>query len=134
MVNDPQALFVNPGCLKCISGINLYPAIKKMFTISFFQYLVLTCLMLLNNLGPTKGILLKGVFIPKLLNNPLASCCLINFDYLLSHTAHFDKSNNKKGIQISLELHKLFCAFYLSIHFALFLQLNNFLLRLYFLI
>ena len=29
---------------------------------------------------------------PKLLNNPLPSCCLINFDFLLSHTAHFDKS------------------------------------------
>ena len=33
-----------------------------------------------------------GVLIPKLLNNPLASCSLINFDFLLSHTAHFDKS------------------------------------------
>ena len=39
-----------------------------------------------------KRILLIGVFIPKLLNNPLASCSLINFDFLLSHTAHFDKS------------------------------------------
>ena len=38
-----------------------------------------------------KGILLKEVFIPKL-NNLLASCCLINFDFSLSHTAHFDKS------------------------------------------
>ena len=36
--------------------------------------------------------LLKEVFIPKLINNPLASCSLINFDFLLSHTAHFDKS------------------------------------------
>ena len=36
----------------------------------------------------TKGILLKEVFIPKLLNNLLASCCLINFDFSLSHTAH----------------------------------------------
>ena len=35
----------------------------------------------------------KGVFISKLLNNPLASCCLINFDFLLSQSAHFDKSN-----------------------------------------
>ena len=42
--------------------------------------------------GPTKGILLKGVFIPKLLNIPLAFSSLINFDFLLSHIAHFDKS------------------------------------------
>ena len=27
-----------------------------------------------------------------LVNNPVAFCCLINFDFLLSHTAHFDKS------------------------------------------
>ena len=34
-----------------------------------------------------------GTFIPaNLLNNPLASSSLINFDFLLSHTAHFDKS------------------------------------------
>ena len=36
--------------------------------------------------------LLKGVFIPKLLKNPLASCSFVNFDFLLSHTVHFDKS------------------------------------------
>ena len=46
----------------------------------------------LKQRGPTKGSLLKGVFIPKLLNNLLASCSLINLDSLLSHTAHFDKS------------------------------------------
>ena len=37
-----------------------------------------------------KGIGLKGVFIPKLLNNPLASHSLINLDFLLPHIAHFD--------------------------------------------
>ena len=63
----------------------LSPAIKNLFTISFLLHLVL------NKRGPTKGTLLKGAFIPKLLNNPLASCCLINFDFLLSQTAHFDK-------------------------------------------
>ena len=36
------------------------------------------------------GILLKRIFNRKLLNNPLASCFLI--DFLLSHTAHFHKS------------------------------------------
>ena len=34
-----------------------------------------------------------GTFIPvSLLNNPLVSCSLINFDILQLHTAHFDKS------------------------------------------
>ena len=34
-----------------------------------------------------------GTFIlVNLLINPLASCSLINFDFLLSHTAHFDKN------------------------------------------
>ena len=47
---------------------------------------------ILNKRGPNKGILLKGVFIPKLLNNLLTSCSLINFNFLLSHTLHFDKS------------------------------------------
>ena len=28
----------------------------------------------------------------KLLNNPLVSCSLRNFDFLLLHTEHFDKS------------------------------------------
>ena len=34
---------------------------------------------------------LKSPFVFKLLNRP-ASYCLINFDFLQSHTAHFDKS------------------------------------------
>ena len=38
----------------------------------------------------TKAILI--VFIPKIVNNPSASCCSINFDILLSHTAHFNKN------------------------------------------
>ena len=43
-----------------------------------------------NKREPAKGILLKGVFIPKLLNNPLVSWCLINFDFLILHTVHYD--------------------------------------------
>ena len=31
-VNGPKALYVNPGCVKCISGINLSPANKSLFT------------------------------------------------------------------------------------------------------
>ena len=44
-----------------------------------------------NKRGPAEKILLKGVFIPKLLNNPLVSWCLINFDFLILHTVHYDK-------------------------------------------
>ena len=33
-----------------------------------------------------------GALIPvNLLNNPQASCSLMNYDFLLSHTVHFDK-------------------------------------------
>ena len=41
-------------------------------------------------MSPNNEILLKGVLIRKLLNNPFASCSLINFDFLLQHIAHFD--------------------------------------------
>ena len=34
----------------------------------------------------------KGVFSPRLHNDPIASCSLINFNFLQSHTEHFDKS------------------------------------------
>ena len=41
---------------------------------------------------PLRRFRAKGAFILKLLNNPLASCSLINFEFLLSHTAHYYKS------------------------------------------
>ena len=40
--------------------------------------------------GPVKRILLNGVLILKLPNNPFASCFLINFDFLLPHISQFD--------------------------------------------
>ena len=40
------------------------------------------------------GILLKGVLIPKLFNNPSASCSFINLDFLLLQTTHFDDKAN----------------------------------------
>ena len=43
-------------------------------------------------MSPVIEILLKGVFNPEPLHNPLASCCFINLDSLLLHTAHFDES------------------------------------------
>ena len=40
------------------------------------------------------GILLSGVLIPKLVNNPSASCSFIKIDFLLSQTTHFDDKAN----------------------------------------
>ena len=37
--NYLQALYVNPGCLKCFSGMILCPANKNLFIISFILYL-----------------------------------------------------------------------------------------------
>ena len=41
-------------------------------------------------MSPNIGNLLNGALIPNLLNNPFASCFLINLDFLLPHIAHFD--------------------------------------------
>ena len=41
-------------------------------------------------MSPNIGNSLNGVLIPSLLNNPFASCFLINIDFLLPHIAHFD--------------------------------------------
>ena len=60
----------------CISGMNLLPANNNLFTISFILYLS-------NKMFPNNGILLKGVFNSKLVNNSLTSCFLINLDLFL---------------------------------------------------
>ena len=41
---------------------------------------------------PNNGTLLNGVLRPKLLNNPFASCSLINLNFLLPQTEHSDCS------------------------------------------
>ena len=41
-------------------------------------------------MSPNNGIFLKGVLMPRLLNNPFACCYLINFDFLAPHIGHFD--------------------------------------------
>ena len=46
--------------------MNLSPAIKKLFTISFIIYLY-------NKISPNRAILFKGVFNTMLLNNLLVS-------------------------------------------------------------
>ena len=43
-----------------------------------------------KKISPNNGILLNGILRPKLLNILLASCFLINLDFLLPHIAHFD--------------------------------------------
>ena len=48
LVNGTQALYVNTGCLKCISGMNLSPAIRSMLFILYIS----------NKIGQTKVILL----------------------------------------------------------------------------
>ena len=61
-----KRLYVNPGCFKCISGINLSPANKNLFTILFILYFQ-------NTISPNIGTLLDGVLRPKLPNSPFAS-------------------------------------------------------------
>ena len=43
---------------------------------------------------PNNGISFSGVLIPTLLNNPFASCSLMNLDFLLLQLAHFDDQAN----------------------------------------
>ena len=43
-------------------------------------------------MSPNNGILFSSVLIPKLLNNPFASCYFINLGFLLPHTTHFDNN------------------------------------------
>ena len=43
-------------------------------------------------MSPNSGTLLKGVLIPRLLNNHFAFSSFINLDFLLPHAAHVDDS------------------------------------------
>ena len=63
-------------------------------------------------MSPNIGNLLNGVLILNLLNNPFASCLLINLDFLLLHIAHFDNI-------ISLPLLKLVDLCFLYIFYTL---------------
>ena len=52
LINGLQALYINPGCLKCISSANVFPANKSLFTIPFILYYSI----ILSNMGiPFKG-------------------------------------------------------------------------------
>ena len=84
--NSPYALHVNLGCFKFISGINLSPANNSLFIISFILYF--------QNKVFIKGKSLRiSIFTPfQLLNYPLVSCSLRNFEFLLLHSKKFDKN------------------------------------------
>ena len=70
-------------------------------------------------MSPNNLILFNGGLRPKLLSVPLASYLLINFDFLLFHTAHFD--NN---IDLTFLVFKTFeCTF--SVFFLHFKQYVN---------
>ena len=56
LVNGPEALYVNPGCLKCISGMNISPAEKERLyyfvnVIETDSFLVLTIASVIANWG-----------------------------------------------------------------------------------
>ena len=64
-MNGPQGLYGNPGCFKCIFGINVFYANKSLFTIAFIIYFSDKVFLI----GKTLRI---GTFISvKLLINPL---------------------------------------------------------------
>ena len=84
--NGPQELQVKQGYFKCISGINLSPSNKTLFTIYsfgvhnlFIRYLFIHSIYLFN-----------GVLILKLLSNPFASYSFTNLDFSIQRSAHFD--------------------------------------------
>ena len=43
-------------------------------------------------MSPNNGIIVNGVLRPRLLNIPLASFSIINFDFLVPYVAHYDNS------------------------------------------
>ena len=84
---------------------------------------LLSCIQ--NKILPNKSILINGVSVPKLLNNPFASYSLINRDILMSHMAHFDKS-----IVLPLTVFEILgCMF--SVCFCFFYTLNKMIAFLY---
>ena len=78
-VIGPQALSVNPGCL-----------IKSCLLFHSFYILHQLANTSKTKQDPLKEFYLK-VFIAKLLINLVTSLYLINFNFLPSHTSHFDK-------------------------------------------
>ena len=59
-------------------------------TISFIFIIAFGGIAFENKISPNNGIIFNGVLRSKLLNIPLASCFLINHDFLLPHIAYCD--------------------------------------------
>ena len=76
-INGLKALYTNTGCLKCISGMTLSLANNY-------------CIHLLYSRNEIS--LNNGVLDLNWTKNLLASLSLTNLDFLLFHTAHFNKS------------------------------------------
>ena len=70
-------------------------------------------------MSPNIGNLLNSVLIPNLFNNPFASCLLINFHFLLLHTAHFDNIIILRLLVIET------CGFILFVYFLHFKQYDS---------
>ena len=86
-VNGSQALYLNHGWLKYISGMSFSPANKNL-VIMLFIFIHLSP----NKISPSNVILLKEVLLPNWFNNLEASCLLMKLDFLLPHTAHLNNS------------------------------------------
>ena len=67
LVNGPRTLYVNPGCIKCIPGINLSHANNNLL----LHFILLNDSIIAFSKGKSVR---NGIFIPvKLLDNPVAS-------------------------------------------------------------
>ena len=67
---------MNSDCLDCISDMNLSPNKGRVNCLIHIMPLI--------QISPNTGILLRGLYIYKLLNNPITSFYLINLIFLLS--------------------------------------------------
>ena len=85
-VNGPEALYLNSGCLRCVSGMIVSPVNTNLIIITFIFYSLKT------KYHPIIVSFLKDALTLNWLNSPLASGFFINLDFLLVHTAHFNKS------------------------------------------
>ena len=68
-VNSPKALYVNPGCLKCILGINISCKQKRIYFIHLITLLIILTLSKII-LIVSKWVILKRVTTPTHLNSP----------------------------------------------------------------
>ena len=64
---------------------------KNLLTISFILFKIVQWDCIQNKISQNNGILFNDILRSKFLNIPLASCFLVNLDFLLPHTEHFGK-------------------------------------------